>query len=176
MNALKMKNAEDLKSIMRQLPFPVTVVTTAVGKEKRGITIGSFTSLSMDPPLISFNLDDKAQMSELISKVTHFAVHFPSPEQSGICDHFAIPDLSGDEQFEGINYYRSPYGTPVLHDAGAVIHCRLYNRFQAGDHSIVVGEVMEINQAEKRANVLYYNRSYREVGAPVNHKTEGSDE
>lgn len=167
MSLVKKKNAEALKAVMRQLPFPVTVVTTSVGKEKRGITIGSFTSLSMDPPLVSFNLDAGAQMHDLVEKITHFSVHFPNPKHADICDHFATPDLSGEEQFEGIDHTRSPYGTPVLNEAGAVIHCRLYNRFEAGDHTIVIGEVTEVDQPEEEASVLYYDRSYREIGEPV---------
>ncbi|MDX1639125.1 MAG: flavin reductase family protein [Balneolaceae bacterium] len=167
MSLVKKKNAEDLKAVMRQFPFPVTVVTAAVGKEKRGITIGSFTSLSMDPPLVSFNLDAEAQMHDLIDKITHFAVHFPGTKQAAICDHFATPDMTGEEQFEDIDFHRSKYGTPVLNDAGAVMQCRLYNRFKAGDHTIIVGEVVEIDQPNEEASILYYDRSYRCIGDPV---------
>ena len=167
MSLVKKKNAEDLKSVMRKLPFPVTVVTASVGKEIRGITIGSFTSLSMDPPLVSFNLDFNAQMYDLVDKITHFAVHFPSPDKAYICDHFATPDRTGEEQFEEVAYERSQYGTPVIQDVATVVHCRLYNRLEAGDHLIVIGEVIDVSQPPEVAGVLYYNRTYRTVGAPI---------
>ncbi len=164
MNATKTKNADALKDVMRQLPFPVTIVTAAVGQEQRGITIGSFTSLSLDPPLISFNVDFAAQMNQLIKKAKHFAVHIPGTEQAHLCDHFAIPDQSGEEQFGSISYKFNGNGIPILKDIPTVIHCRGYTWFEAGDHTIIVGEVLDIDQHKETDGLLYYDRSYRSVG------------
>lgn len=161
----KKKQANSLKKAMRQLPFPVAIATAAVGKEKRGITIGSFTSLSLDPPLISFNIDREAQIYPLITRATHFSVHLPQPEQAKLCDHFSISGLSSDEQFESINYQRNSYGTPVLKEIPTVIQCRAYDQISAGDHIIIIGEVAEVEQENENPSILYYDRSYREIGA-----------
>lgn len=160
----KTARAEALKSVMRNLPYPVTIVTAAVGKEKRGITIGSFTSLSLEPPLVSFNVERTAQMHLLLEKATHFTVHIPEAGQSDLCDHFAVPARTGTEQFETIDHYRSSYGTPVLSGTAAVIHCRMHNRFEAGDHTIIAGEVLEVKNFEDNPGILYYNRAYHSIG------------
>lgn len=152
---------------MRQLPFPVTIATAAIGKEKRGITIGSFTSLSLTPPLISFNIDHEAQIHSLISRATHYAIHIPQPDQAKLCNHFAISGQTGAEQFEKIDYYRSAYGSPVLRNISTVIQCRAYDQLKAGDHTIIVGEVVEIDQENENPGVLYHDRSYRSVGQSV---------
>lgn len=163
----KTKPAGDLKKAMRQLPFPVTIVTAAIGKDKQGITIGSFTSLSLKPPLISFNVDQEAQIHRLITRATHFAIHFPLPEQSGLCNHFAVSGLSPEEQFGSVDHYRNAYGSPVLKKISTVIQCRAYDKFDAGDHSIIVGEVLEVEQHNNNAAVIYHDGSYRSVGKVV---------
>lgn len=152
---------------MRQLPFPVAIATTAVGKEKRGVTIGSFTSVSMDPPLISFNIDRSSQIHELIYRATHYAIHLPKPEQSSLCDHFARPGQSSEKQFGNIDHYRSAYGNPILNTIPTVIQCRAYERIAAGDHTLLLGEVLEIEQGDESPSVLYHNRSYRTIGEEV---------
>ncbi|SMO36999.1 flavin reductase family protein [Fodinibius sediminis] len=167
MNVSKQDNAESLKEAMRQLPFPVAIATAAIGKEKRGITIGSFTSLSLSPPLISFNIDHEAQIHPLISRATHYAVHLPQPEQSSLCDHFAISGQTSEEQFEDVDYFRSSYGSPILRAIPTIIQCRSYEKVKAGDHTIMIGEVVEVEQRNSRPSVLYYDRSYRSIGPSV---------
>ncbi len=170
MTTSKVNIASDLKNAMRQLPFPVTIVTAAIGKEKRGITIGSFTSLSLDPPLISFNVDHDATIYDLITRATHYAVHIPQPEQSPLCDNFAVSGQSVEEQFDGVDHHRSGYGSPILSDVSTVIQCRAYDKIEAGDHTIIVGEVVEVTQDDKNPGVLYYDRSYRSVGGELPEK------
>ncbi|WP_372634213.1 flavin reductase family protein [Fodinibius sp.] len=167
MTISKEETAESLKKAMRQLPFPVTIATAAIGKEKRGVTIGSFTSLSLTPPLISFNIDHDAQIHDLITRATHYAIHIPQPEQSSLCDHFAVSGRTGEEQFKDVDYYRSAYGSPILSNISTVIQCRSYDKLKAGDHTIIVGEVVEIDQQNERPGVLYHDRSYRSVGESV---------
>lgn len=157
------KQADDLKRVMRQLPYPVTIVTAADGSVQRGITIGSFTSVSLDPPLVSFNVEKEAQMHELLVKATHFSVHIPETSQTDLCTNFSIPDQSAAEQFDQLDYTYNSYGTPVLPDVVAAIHCKKYTSIEAGDHSIFIGEVLEIDLLKEDAAVLYLNGSYRSI-------------
>ncbi len=154
--------AEDLKSTMRNLPFPIAIVTASYGKQKRGITVSSFTSLSLNPPLVSFNIDCNSQICSLMKRATHYAVHFPLPEHSPLCDHFAASGLSQEEQFNEVNHYRNTYGSPVLNAFSTVIQCRSYNKFRVGDHIIMAGEVIEVKQRSRKAGILYYGQSFRQ--------------
>ncbi|SHK56134.1 flavin reductase family protein [Rhodothermus profundi] len=155
---------EVLRQVMRRVPSPVTVVTAAADGEMRGITIGSFTSVSLEPPLISFNVARRARMHPLLLQARYFAVHILGAEQVALSQRFAEPGLSGQEQFEGLAYQLHAEGTPVLEGVLAVLHCRPYRRLEAGDHTIFVGEVMEIEVREEGPPLLYYNRTYRAVG------------
>lgn len=160
-------DGEVLRHVMRQVPSPVTVVTVQGAGEFRGITIGSFTSTSLRPPLISFNLSRDAQTYEALVTAERFAVHLLSDAQAHLADHFATPDLTGEEQFEAVPYQVDALGTPILIDALAVIHCTRHAIYDAGDHSIVVGRVVRIEHASQGAPLLYFDRTYRRVGEEV---------
>ena len=144
-----------LRSVMRRVPSPVTVVTAAGEEEARGVTIGSFTSVSLEPPLISFNVERRARMHEVLLGACHFAVHILGDKHAPLCNHFAKPDCSGMEQLEVVPHRLDAYGSPVLESALVVLSCRSYATFVAGDHSIFIGEVIEVEEREAGAVFLY---------------------
>ena len=165
MNDSTKLRGKSLRKVMRQLPYPVTIVTASAGEQIRGVTIGSFTSLSMEPPLVSFNIEHKAQMFPLLAEANHFVVHIPGTSQAELCNRFAVPDLSGTEQFARINYSLNDQDVPVLKGVVAVIHCQKYDLIEAGDHSVVVGEVLKIERHKtEEPGILYFNQAYHEVG------------
>lgn len=162
-------DGEVLRGVMREVPSPVTVVTVGGSHEMRGITIGSFASTSLRPPLISFNVSRDAQIYDAIVAAERFAVHILSDRQAQLADHFATPEQSSEEQFRDLPFRVDPRGVPVLLDTLAVLFCERYEVAEAGDHSIVVGRVMGIETGSEadRKPLLYYNRTYRRVGRQV---------
>lgn len=160
-------DGEVLRDVMRKVPSPVTVVTVKGDDEIRGITIGSFTSTSLSPPLISFNVSRVASSFDAFVTAERFAVHLLSEKQAHLSDHFAQPDLTSEEQFNAIPYQVDALGTPILMDTLAVIHCDLYAVYDAGDHSIIVGRVKSIDVGADGEPLVYYDRTYRHLGDPV---------
>jgi len=152
---------------MRRVPSAVTVVTVAGADEVRGITIGSFTSVSLDPPLISFNVALDAQAHDLLVGADHFAVHILADEQAHLSNHFAEKDRTSEEQFASIPHRLDASGTPILEDVLAVFFCTHYAVFPVGDHSLLVGEVVHIDQGRSRTPLVYYERRYHSVGGEV---------
>lgn len=156
--------ADSLRSIMRETPSPVTIVTSRNQQEMRGATIGSFTSLSMDPPLISFNLKLNSQMHQVMTGGIHFAVHIPSRQQSELCSRFARSNTEPEDLFSDIGYTMNDHGIPILDNTRGVIHCVKHANFLAGDHDIIIGMVTDVTQTLKEDPLLYYNRSFHELG------------
>ena len=156
-----------LRTVMRRVASPVTVVTARAGDERRGITIGSFTSVSLDPPLISFNVERIAQMHPVLLAAERFNVHVLTNEQAHLSNHFALPDLSGETQFAGLDVRPDAHGTPLLPEALAVLACTPYGFYEAGDHTIVVGEVEAVAMVEDEVPLLYFDRRYVSVGDEV---------
>ncbi|MDX1548725.1 MAG: flavin reductase family protein [Rhodothermales bacterium] len=157
-------DGQALRQAMRRIPSPVTVVTAAGEGEVRGITIGSFTSVSLDPPLISFNVDQAAQMHPLIMQAERFAVHVLTEAQAHLSNHFAVKDRTGAEQFAAVPYRLDAHGTPILEDVLAVFHCTRYAVYPAGDHSLILGAVYRIEEGGAAGPILYFDRSYRRIG------------
>ena len=153
--------------VMRRFASPVTVVTCAARDEPRGITIGSFTSVSLDPPLVSFNVHQEANSHDIIVDVGRFVVHLLTDKQAHLANHFALPDLTPTQQFDPVDVeWRD--GLPHLRGVLASLVCTLHASLPASDHSIFVGQVQEIQaQGMQQDPVLYFNRSYRSVGSEV---------
>ncbi len=162
---------EELIGLMRHVPSPVTVVTAVAVDEMRGMTAGSFTSVSLDPPLITFNVMQDSQMHGVLMEAEHFAIHILSDAQAAWSDHFARPNLPGAEQFAHLPYHRNAEGVPILEGTLGVLHCRRFAMHTAGDHTIFIGEVLAADlPATEGQPLVYYRRGYHRVGETLSGK------
>jgi flavin reductase (DIM6/NTAB) family NADH-FMN oxidoreductase RutF len=152
---------------MRRVPSPVVVVTARGEDEARGITIGSFTSVALDPPLVSFNVGRASRMHEVMETCSRFVVHVLSEEQVHLAKRFAVPGLTGEEQFEAVSHGRGEDGTPLLDDVTARLYCRPHDSILAGDHTLYVGLVVDVERPLDQGAVLYYQSTYRGVGSEL---------
>lgn len=170
------------RASMRRVPSPVVIVTAQGPREARGITIGSFSSVALDPPLVSFNVAHESRMHEVMEGCERFAVHVLGENQAHLAKQFAVPDLSGPEQLESVPHRRGAHGTPILEGGSAVLYCRPHDSLPAGDHRLYVGLVVEVEERPDRGAVVYYKSDYRGVGselrstrlAPVNRASSDS--
>lgn len=90
-------------------------------------------------------------------------MHLLAEEQPDLCQHFAIPDQPADEQLDPIAYQTDRNDTPILDDAPAVLYCKWHEAFDAGDHTIIVGKVVRLEQRGEAPPILYYDQDYRTV-------------
>jgi flavin reductase (DIM6/NTAB) family NADH-FMN oxidoreductase RutF len=162
-------SGDELRAAMRHVPAAVTVVTVG-GEEPRGVTIASFSSVSLDPPLVSFNVQRGARVFPLLERAERYAVHVLGADQVGLSDHFADPDLSVEEQLGPVAHVVGENGLPLLEGMLAVLECEPYAIYDAGDHALFVGRVVRIRAEEDGDPVLYYLRSYRGVGGIIAHR------
>jgi flavin reductase (DIM6/NTAB) family NADH-FMN oxidoreductase RutF len=159
------------RTAMRRVPSPVVVVTaegTREGQtEARGITIGSFTSVALDPPLVSFNVGCESRMYPLMETCSRFAVNVLGEGQAHLAKRFAVPGLTGTEQFEAVPHTRNAHGTPTLDGVSARLHCIPHDSIEAGDKKLYVGLVVQVDERPDDGAVLYYRSSYRGVGSEL---------
>ncbi len=155
---------EDLRAVMRHVPSPVTIVTFASPEGAKGITIGSFTSVSLDPPLISFNVMHESSMHDVLLEAENYAVQILREDQVALSERFSIPDQSSKEQFEGVMHHMDGDAMPVLDNVLAILRCRPFNAVSAGDHTLFIGEVLDVTSMSSGKPLLYYQQSYRKVG------------
>lgn len=137
----------------------VTVVTTAHEGRFYGLTVSSFTSLSLHPPLILICIDNQSNARQAIQGAGCFAVNVLEQHQEHLSRRFATPY---EDKFTGIAWYEGQQGNPLLEGALTQIECRLHGTLPGGDHTIFVGEVMNATINEGMP-LLYYRGGYREM-------------
>mgnify|MGYP003348943578 FL=1 len=132
----------EFRRVMGHFATGVTVVTTldADGRPA-GLTANAVSSVSLDPPLVLFCVDKKAETAASFTASGVFTVNVLSEAQEGLSRRFA---KSGPDKFTGVGFRAGSNGAPVLDGVIARIECRIRQSVDAGDHTILVGEALEI--------------------------------
>ena len=138
----------------------VTVVTTRDGAGRdHGMTVSAFCSVSLDPPLVLACIGHEASMHGPIMNAEQFGVSILAVGQEPLARRFA--DQRSD-RFDGVGYSRGRLGVALIDDALAHLECRVVDRREAGDHTIVVGRVEAAPCAQERPRV-YYRGGYTQL-------------
>jgi flavin reductase (DIM6/NTAB) family NADH-FMN oxidoreductase RutF/DNA-binding IclR family transcriptional regulator len=147
------------RQVLGQYPTGVVIVTaTSLAGEPLGMTVGSFTSVSLDPPLVAFLPDQKSRSwHALRDSGKRFCVNILSANQEGVCRSIASRK---DDKFDGIDLGQSPGGNPVVRDAVAYLDCTLEVTHEAGDHHIVIGRVEHLETQNSHYPLLFFRGGY----------------
>ncbi|MGY2737151.1 flavin reductase family protein [Sphingomonas sp. UYP23] len=132
----------EYRRVLSHYPTGVCVVTAVLGVEPIGMVVGSFTSVSLDPPLVAFLPDRRSTTWPKIEAAGDFCVNVLSERQQAMCRTFASKSKN---KFDEVSYRLSPRGVPIISDVVAWIDCQLHAVHEAGDHFIVVGRVLGLN-------------------------------
>ena len=151
---------------MRNVPSVVTVVTMGDDSGAWGITIGSFVSLSLDPPLICFNVQRSIRIHDPIVKADRYVVHVLREDQADLSDLFASSEMPREQQFNNVEYTMES-GCPVLKDAFIRFHCSRHDVLSGGDHSILLGLVNDVTRGTAGRPVVYHRRAYHGIGQHI---------
>ena len=139
----------------------VTVVTCSDGDGNPcGITANSFSSVSLDPPLILWNIAKVSNSLEAYLDAEHFAINVLSSGQKDVSSHFARSDHT---IFDDVEFALSSDGVPILPGTIATFECRTDTIHDCGDHYIIIGEVERFH-VEERDPLLFYSGGYRSIG------------
>jgi 3-hydroxy-9,10-secoandrosta-1,3,5(10)-triene-9,17-dione monooxygenase reductase component len=140
------------------------VVITAMGPDgPLGFTCQSFASLSLDPPLVSFAPARTSTTWPRIRDVGAFSVNVLSAEHEELSAGFA---RSGGDKFAGVSWRPGPSGAPVLGGVSAWLYCTLWNEYDGGDHTVVLGLVRDLGAQPDRLPLLYYRGRYGVTAEP----------
>jgi flavin reductase (DIM6/NTAB) family NADH-FMN oxidoreductase RutF len=159
-----MVTPDDFKQVMRRWASTVNIVTTRTDDLIYGLTVTSFSSLAVNPPLVFVCVNKNARTHAYIEKSGIFCVNFLTPDMSHLSDRFAgrLPD---EERFRDVAYHVESTGSPVLDGAVAFLDCTVDHSFVSGDHTIFVGAVQAGGvQHLDDTPLLYFNGQYRLLG------------
>ncbi len=139
----------------------VTIVTAmAADGSPQGMTVNSFTSVSADPPQVLVCVDRRARMHDIFFEGSCFAVNVLDESQRDISTRFAS---SIEDRFSGIEWTAGATGAPLFPGTLAVFECEVRQLVVAGDHTIVIGEVIRLEAAEGRP-LLFFGSGYQRLG------------
>jgi flavin reductase (DIM6/NTAB) family NADH-FMN oxidoreductase RutF len=149
------------RQVMSQFATGITIVTTRAGEEIHGLTVNSFCSVSLEPPLVLVCVDKSAHSHDLIAAGRNFAVNILAADQEPLARRFATNNLAANERFAGIAFRAEITGAPVLLESLGWLDCRLFAAYSGGDHTIYVGEVMALGRNRDDDPLLYFQSGYQ---------------
>ena len=156
----------DFRSTLGSFATGVTVVTArAPNGELVGMTISSFNSVSLDPPLILWSLSLTSPNLEVFRKASHYAVNILSANQQSLSDRFASRK---NDRFSGLHLRTGLGGAPLLDDCCAWFECANEAKYPGGDHLIFVGHVERFTQGKAESPLIFHNARYHQLDAQDN--------
>ena len=154
----------ELRDVFGLFPTGVAIITAhAADGERLGLTVSSFNSVSIDPPLVQFSIARNAKSLPAWNTVPHFAVNILSEGQSEISTRFAKPLT---DKWEGLDPVSARLiDAPLLREGLASIECKVWARYDGGDHVILIGEVLHFSRtaAERPRPLVFANGRYRRL-------------
>jgi flavin reductase (DIM6/NTAB) family NADH-FMN oxidoreductase RutF len=154
---------EILRLAMRQWATGVTIVTTYFEDNRHGMTVSSFTSISLEPPLVMVSLEANTRTHALVKSSGIFGVTILEYSQADISDRFAGRHSEYSDRFNGIETFVLATGVPLIPGGLAALDCILISSIPAGTHTIFIGEVLAAQIGQDGDPLIYYNRDYRRL-------------
>ncbi|RRH96915.1 flavin reductase [Mesorhizobium tamadayense] len=149
-----------LRSAFGRFVTGVTIVTTGTSDGPVAITANSFSSVSLDPPLVLWSIGRHSRRFDAFANAGHYAIHVLAEDQTGLCWRFS---KSGSD-FAGLDLSWNEHGVPLLPRALARFECSVADRFPAGDHMILLGRVLEL-ETQEGSPLLFAGGASRTQGA-----------
>lgn len=151
---------EQLRDAMRAWTTGVAVITATHNGQRYGMTVNSFTSISLEPPLVSVTLKRLTHTHELVERSGEFAITILSEEQKHLSDRFAgkIPHVA--DRFEGVETETLLINAPLIKGGMAYFNCRVANAFPAGENTLFIAEVVAARGEGEGDPLVYHNRVF----------------
>jgi 3-hydroxy-9,10-secoandrosta-1,3,5(10)-triene-9,17-dione monooxygenase reductase component len=152
-------DSAEFRRVLGHVPTSVVVVT---GRDSRGapagVTIGSFVSISLEPPLVGFFQGHGSASWAAIAESGCFSVNVLAASQQELCWRFAKEPAAGTSRFDGIEIDNAPNGSPLLPGGVASIDCDIESTLDIGDHLLVVGRVTALRAASEHDAPMVFVR------------------
>jgi len=149
---------QDFKNALSTFATGIAVITTTYNNsEPVGITVNSFTSVSLEPPLVLWCLDNDADSYDIFVNCSNFAVHILHQDQELISQIFSTKNSS---KFTHLDWETGKFGSPILKDCASCIQCETETSYAGGDHIILLGRVRALEIHEDKLPLIYHGGNY----------------
>ena len=138
----------------------MTIVTAVYEGERHGMTVSSFTSVSLDPPLIIISLQTASRTHDVVVKAQAFGITILAASQQDLSERFASRQSSMSERLEGLETETLVTGAPLIKGGLAYLDCRVTQSISAGMNTIFLAEVVAMRGDDHDAPLVYHDRTY----------------
>lgn len=145
------------RQVLGHFPTGVVVVTSEIDGEPSGMAIGSFASVSLDPPLVGFLPAKTSSSWPKIEQAGRFVVNVLADDQEELCRIMATKDA---DKFDGVGWRRGLTGAPILDGVLAFIECDIEGVLEAGDHWFVLGRVLDLEVVHEGGPLVFFRGGY----------------
>lgn len=150
-------DAARFRQVLGHFATGVTIITASEGGEPYGLAVNSFTSVSLDPPLVLFCAAHSSSTWPHIRDAGHFCVNILQEDQEDLVRLFAT---KGADRFKAVGWETAETGAPVLRDVLAWIDCEIDAIHEAGDHDLVVGRVHAVHMEHEGKPLVFFRGGY----------------
>lgn len=151
----------ELRKALGQFTTGVCIVASAFeGREPFGMTINSFSSLSLDPPLVLWSLQRDSELFEDWQKASHFTINILTQAQRPLSSLYS---RKGEHNLEADHYYLSSFELPIIKDVLSYFECEIVARHDGGDHAILIGSVKNLELREGGEPLVFYSGKYTKL-------------
>jgi len=152
--------SEDLRETMRQWTSGVCIICSQNENYTHGMTVNSFTSISLQPPLVSITLANQTRTYNLVHESRRFSVSILGKDQQILADRFSGKIQEDRDRFEGIPTFDLPDGMPAITGALAVLECSVENEIPLSNSTLFIAKVTYTHVEGKGSPLIYHNRNY----------------
>ncbi len=155
---------EELRKAMRNWATGITIVSVEHEGARHGMTVSSFTSISLDPPLLSVSLYNTSRTNALVTAAGKFGVTILAADQEDVSNAFAgrIPDT--EDRFAGCEVEYLLSKIPFIKGGLSFFECRVTNTIPTGTNTLFIGEIIEAKARDGGDPLLYFNQKYGKIG------------
>jgi len=157
-----MADERKLRHVCGHFPTGVAVVTSSAQYGPVGLTVNSFASVSLDPPLVLFCIHERSSVWRTIDETAAFVVNILAEDQADLCRRFA---RRASATFDGLRVRTGRGGAPILADSLAYLDCAVASRHRGGDHWIVVGAVRDVGVLRDGAPLTFFRSGHPRLEA-----------
>ncbi|MFT5575406.1 MAG: flavin reductase (DIM6/NTAB) family NADH-FMN oxidoreductase RutF [Bermanella sp.] len=151
----------EFRNALGRFPTGVCVITAnPEGYEPFGMTVNSFASVSLDPALVLWSLQNDSECFEAFEKADKYAVNILASDQVAMSNLYA---KKGDHTLDKAHYVIGRHGTPQIRGALTSFECDIWARYEGGDHTILVGKVEAMQNNAADTPLLFFTGKYREL-------------
>ena len=153
--------SRELRNALGRFVTGVCLITTvSETQEPLGMTANSFSSVSLDPPLVLWSLQNNSDVYACFASPRYFAINILSSEQQAYSNQYA---KKGQHLLQSAHFRPGKYGAPIIRHALATFECELYATHDGGDHRIIVGRITDMHQRPTGEPLVFYSGGYHEL-------------